>query len=514
MTTPTLARCLMIQGTASHVGKSVLVTALCRILANQGVAVAPFKAQNIALNSYVTREGGEMGRAQVLQAQAARVEPHTDMNPILLKPTSDQRCQLILYGKVWGELGAWDYHKSKERFFPRVVEALERLRRAYQVVIIEGAGSPAEINLKSEDITNMRIARTADAPVLLVGDIDRGGVFASLLGTVELLESWERDLVAGFIINKFRGDPTLLGNGPSLLEEKTGIPLLGVVPYIHDLGLEEEDSVALEERRRWAGGHGDKGKIEIAVIHLPHISNYTDFDPLAQEPGINLRYVKYPEEIGTPDALIVPGTKSTVEDLRHLRATGMDDIIVQLAGHGMPLIGICGGYQMLGREILDPEGVESEEECCPCLGLLPMVTVMRKEKTTHQIKAVVRRPIPMLGLGPSSPPLEGYEIHMGDTISSEESPLLIVERSGEKIEVEEGLAHPVLNVFGCYIHGIFENFVVREGFLRFLAARKGIHPHAWGGDWQRWRDLRLDHLAEVARHSLDMSFIYKLLGLA
>lgn len=504
-----LARCLMIQGTSSHAGKSILVAALCRILAQDGLRVAPFKAQNMALNSYVTRDGGEMGRAQVLQAQAAKVQPSTDMNPILLKPASDLKTQVILRGKPIANLDAWSYHRSKLNLLPHVKEALERLRRSYEVVVIEGAGSPAEVNLKKQDIANMRVAELAEAPVLLVGDIDRGGVFASLVGTLELLERDERERIAGFIINKFRGSAELLGNGLDFLERKTGIPVLGVVPYIHELGLEEEDSVVLDE---CSGGRGEGGEVEIAVIHLPQLSNFTDFDPLSREPGVILRYVRKSGDIGSPDALILPGTKSTVSDLNYLRRTGLDAVILQLAYNGVPVVGICGGYQMLGREILDPEGVESREKKTKGLGLLPLVTVMRSEKTTYQVRARVRRPIRVLGLDETSPPLEGYEIHMGESTLEGEAVLSIIDRGGIEVEAADGAVHPQLPVFGCYLHGIFENRVAREGFLNFLRWRKGLKSRPSGFDWEAWREDRLDRLARIVRSSLKMNRIYSLLG--
>ena len=504
------ARCLMVQGTGSHTGKSVMVAALCRILAQDGHRVVPFKAQNMSLNSFVTIEGGEMGRAQVLQAQAAGIEPHTDMNPILLKPSSDQKAQVILNGRPLKNMDAWEYHDCKLEFLPEVRRALEELRSAYEIVVIEGAGSPAEINLKDKDITNMRMAEAADAPVLLVGDIDSGGVFASLVGTLELLDGSERERVAGFIINKFRGSLDLLDDGLEFLTEKTGIPVMGVVPYVRDLGLEEEDSVSLRELRHCSKGQEE---IDIAVIHLPHISNFTDFDPLARGSGVCLRYVSKPDEVGTPDALIIPGSKSTMDDLGYLRHTGMDEIILGLADKGVPVIGICGGYQMLGKEISDPQGHESQQGKVTGLGLLSVMTVIKETKSTHRVKASVNRPIPLLGLDINSPQLEGYEIHMGESSLEDEPVLSIISRSGRQVAVADGAFNARLNVFGSYIHGLFENRAVRQGFLDFLRARKGLPKRPVESDWAAWREDRLDRLAQVVRSSLDMRAIYSLLGI-
>ena len=356
------AKTLMIQGTASSAGKSLLVAALCRIFHQDGVRVAPFKAQNMALNSFVTREGHEMGRAQVVQAQAAGLEPHVDMNPILLKPEQDARSQVVVMGKPWAALAAGEYYRRKGELWSVVTAALDRLRERYDLVVIEGAGSPAEINLRESDIVNMAVARYARAPVLLVGDIDRGGVFAALVGTMVLLEEGERRLIKGFVINKFRGDVTLLHDGLTMLEERTGVPVLGVVPFIRDLQIAEEDSVALDgvsqagDRGQGTGekGQGISDKVDIAVIRLPRISNFDDFDALALEEGVQVRFVDDPDRLGHPQAVILPGTKSTIADLLWLRRVGLARAICALAENGIPVVGICGGYQMLGRTISDP----------------------------------------------------------------------------------------------------------------------------------------------------------------
>lgn len=507
------ARCVMVQGTSSHVGKSVIAAALCRIFAQDGWRVAPFKSQNMSLNSAVTAEGGEISRAQVLQAQAAGIQPHTDMNPILLKPASERGAQVILNGKPVGCLEAGEYHRSKMDLLPHALAALERLRSAYDIVVLEGAGSPAEINLKERDIANMRIAVAAGAPVLLAGDIDRGGVFASLVGTLELLEPWERKLVAGFIINKFRGERELLADGLEFLERRTGRPVLGVIPYIRDLGLEEEDTVNLEARRDGEWESKENGSLDIVVVHLPHISNATDFEPLEREPGVKVRYVSDPHRLGVPDALLLPGSKSTVADLDFLRKSGLAAGIVRLASRGVPVIGICGGYQMLGRVILDPYGVESRNARMEGLGLLRVDTVMLPEKSTHLVKAQIKREIPMLGVGPHHPPLLGYEIHMGRSLGEREAPLLIVECDGSEAHTEDGALHDELPVFGCYLHGLFENRHLLEGFLNHLRGTKGLEAIAVGEEWNTYREKRLDHLADVVRSALDISAIYSLLGL-
>ena len=510
--TPFPARCIMVQGTGSHTGKSVMVAALCRIFAQDGFRVAPFKSQNMSLNSYVTPQGGEMGRAQVLQAQAAGIEPHTDMNPILLKPASDERAQVILGGRPVGHMEAGEYHRLKLDFLPHALAALERLRSAYDIVVMEGAGSPAEINLADHDIANMRVAEAANAPVVLVGDIDRGGVFASLVGTLELLGEGEREMVAGFIINKFRGSADLLQGGLDFLEQRTGRPVLGVVPYIRDLGLEEEDTVNLEELRDAAAREAAVQVVDIAVAHLPHISNATDFEPLAQEAGVRLHYVSEPSQLGIPDAIILPGSKSTAADLDYLRGNGMAAQIVRLARLGVPVIGICGGYQMLGEKILDPEGVESSVQEVAGLGLLPVTTILGGDKSTHRVQACVTAKLPLLGLDPSTT-LAGYEIHMGRSQAGGGSPLLITERDSTEVSVEDGAVHERLPIFGCYLHGLFENRLLREGFINHLRKLRGLPPVTAERDWERWRNDRLDRLARITRTALDMPLAYALIGL-
>lgn len=512
-----LARCLMVQGTSSHVGKSVLVAALCRILREDGIRVAPFKAWNMSLNSGVSAEGGEMGRAQVLQALAAGVEPRTDMNPILMKPSADRGSQVVLNGRPVGYMRAEEHRLYHQRMVAAASRALDRLRREFQVVVLEGAGSPAEINLADRDIANMRMAMAAEAPVILVGDIDRGGVFSALVGTLELLPWRERKAVAGLVINRFRGDKGLLEAGLRSLEARTGKPVLGVIPYLRDLGLDEEDTVNLEVRCALAPLGEKGGALDIAVLRLPHLSNATDFEPLAREKGVRLRYVSGGSHLGEPDAVIIPGSKSTLSDLAWMRDSGLAAGVARLAEKGVPIAGFCGGYQMLGEGIEDPRGVESVPGKVSGLGLLPVTTVLAGDKSTHRVTAKVMREIPFLGLDATSPLLYGYEIHMGRTRVAGEHPLRIVERDGAAVQVGDGALHGVLPVFGCYLHGLFENRCVREGFISALWRRRGLAPR-WSPsrvahDWERVREERLERLARVVRSSLRMDEIYRLLGM-
>ena len=379
-----MANYIMMMGTSSHVGKSILATAMCRILYRKGRKVVPFKAQNMALNSYVTRDGDEMGRAQVAQAEAAGMEPMVDMNPVLLKPTGNAASQVIIMGKPVGNMSAREYHRGYSlKAFDAVKEALGRLDKEYDTIVIEGAGSPAEINLKANDIVNMRVAKYLQAPVLLIADIDRGGALASLVGTLELLDEEERALVKGLVINKFRGDVTLLTPAIDFLEEKTGKPVLGVVPHIDQMGIDDEDSVSLEEKQ----AAPTEGDIRIAVIQTPKISNFTDFDALAHEKDVALYYVKSVEDLGEPDVIMLPGSKNTTEDMLYLRKSGLGEKILAHAKAGKAVIGICGGYQMLGEVIRDPQHTESQNDEVAGLGLLGMETVFASEKLTSQVVA-------------------------------------------------------------------------------------------------------------------------------
>ena len=497
---------LMVQGTASSVGKSLLVAALCRIFRQRGVRVAPFKAQNMALNSYVTRDGGEMGRAQVVQAEAAGVEPTVDMNPVLLKPETDSRCQVIVRGRPVTSLSARDYFGRKLDLWPTVAEALDRLRAEYDLVVVEGAGSPAEINLRDKDIVNMRVARYADSPVLLVGDIDRGGVFASLVGTLELLLPEERALVRGLIVNKFRGDVRLLEPGLAMLEERTGVPVLGVVPYVRDVGIAEEDSVALEGRR---DGRATDGAVDVAVIRLPHISNFDDFDPLEREAGVALRYAEDAASLGEPDLLVLPGTKTTVADLTHLRSSGLARRVVDLARSGTPVLGICGGYQMLGERIRDPDGVESPEAEVTGLGLLPVETTFAREKRTCQVVGRVLAGRGLLGAA-AGQTVAGYEIHVGETASRAAPGLRIERRLDAPADDLDGAVSADGLVAGTYLHGLFANTGFRRAILAWLASRKG-QTLSFGE--VATREAAYDRLAEVVRSSLDIRRIVEICGL-
>lgn len=502
------AKTLMVQGTGSSVGKSILVAALCRILRQDGWNVAPFKAQNMSLNSFVTRDGGEMGRAQVVQAEAACVEPTVDMNPILLKPEADNRSQVIVRGKPLSTNSAVEYYSLKEYLWEIVCESLEKLLAEYEVVIIEGAGSPAEVNLKDKDLVNMRVACHWHAPVLLVADIDHGGAFASVVGTLELLEPEERRLVKTVVINKFRGDLSLLTPGLSWLSERTGIPVAGVVPYYHDIHIAEEDSVPLERRMRakWK----ESCILDMAVIHLPHMSNFDDFDPLEQEDGVRLRYVEVNDALGHPDLIILPGTKSTVADLEYVRREGIADEVIAFARSGLPVIGICGGYQMLGESILDPQHVESNLASVEGLGLLPVTTIFHPVKSTHQVKGrvICRDGLLQQALGHT---LSGYEIHMGQTIGDHiKPPFQIEERSRRPCWDADGCQSMKGKVLGTYIHGLFHNKELRRSILAELAARKGANLRFGVAVWSK--EEQYDKLANLIRNNLDMSLIYRIIG--
>ena len=507
---------LMVQGTASHVGKSVLVAALCRIFRQDGFHVAPFKAQNMSNNSYVTPDGWEIGRAQAVQAEAAGIEPSVEMNPILLKPEADSRSQVVLLGKPVQSAGASYFSNMKPHLWKAVSESLDKLREQYDIVVIEGAGSPAEVNLKRTEIVNMRVARYANAPVLLAGDIDRGGVFASLVGTLELLEPEERDCIRAFIINKFRGDITLLKPGLRFLEERTGISVAGVVPYFRDIHIPEEDAVSLEERVRMKSK--DDYLLDVAVIGLPHISNFDDFDPLKRDSGVRLRYVEPNDGLGEPDLIIIPGSKTTAADLEYLRRVGLAEEITTLYRRGTHVIGICGGFQMLGERILDPKGVESPHREIEGLGLLPVTTIFEDSKETHRVRGTVTE-APGILQGASGLPVEGYEIHMGRSIfaSAEpdvrgnRAPFHLEERSGKSWDQFDGAVDPCGRVMGTYIHGLFYNLGLRRVILRRLAEGKGvILPE---GEALQSRDEEYDKLAGLVRGSLNMDMIYRISGL-
>ena len=494
-----MAQASMVQGTCSSAGKSFLVAALCRIFHQDGYRAAPFKAQNMALNSFITAEGLEMGRAQVMQAEAAGIAPSVLMNPILLKPSSDTGSQVIVNGEVVGQMSAAEYFRRKRELIPQVMAAYGQLAAQYDILVLEGAGSPAEINLKSEDLVNMGMATRAKAPVLLCGDIDRGGVFASLAGTMLLLEPWERELVQGIIINKFRGDPAILSPGLRQLEEMVHRPVVGVIPWM-PVDLDDEDSLSQRLTQ-----HSAPGVLEIAVIRLPHLSNFTDFNPLERVEGVSLRYVSQLRELGEPDLVILPGTKNTMGDLAWLRQNGLEAAVQKHAARGGPVLGICGGYQMLGRELRDPLGVEHGGRMAG-LGLLPVETEFAPQKTRTQATG---RFLPLQGLfAPlSGVPLAGYEIHMGRTEST--APAVELAPQGEAPHPDGAAAQ---NVLGTYVHGLFDRPEVVEGLLRALCQHKGI---AWEAlrprDLDAYKQEQYDRLAAGVRRSLDMEKVYEIL---
>jgi adenosylcobyric acid synthase len=477
------SRSLMVVGTASDVGKSVITAGICRIMKNRGFSVAPFKSQNMALNSAVTPEGGEIGRAQAVQAEACGIEPHTDMNPILLKPTTDCGSQVIVQGTVVGNMTVREYNDYKPIAFEKVRESFGRLAADHDLVVIEGAGSIAEINLKRHDIANLKVAEMAGCKAVLVADIDRGGVFAQIVGTLELLEPHERERIAGVIINKFRGDASLLAPGIGFIEERTGVPVLGVVPCFSGFRLPEEDSVALEKRRPGRTDQGPVGEtLNIGVVKLSRISNYTDFDALEAEPDVRLIYVEGEEQLRGLDLLVIPGSKATTTDLFFLMERGLFPAIRAFAG---PIVGICGGYQMLGKRVADPHAVESDIREAEGLGLLDVVTVMLEQKSTHRAAAELL-PSGFLVAPRCRGALAGYEIHMGETIlgPSVRPFARITSRSGVPVEVLDGAVSCDGRVFGTYLHGIFDNAAFRTSFLNRLRKAKGLAEQrsAQGGD--------------------------------
>ena len=504
----TQGKVLMVQGTTSHAGKSLMATALCRIFAQDGLRVAPFKAQNMSLNSFVTPDGGEFGRAQAVQAEAARVAPAVEMNPILLKPEGNRKSQVVVMGKPTRVASAREYYEMKLRLWPLVTRALDTLRQQYDIVVIEGAGSPAEINLKEHEIVNMRVARYANAPVIIVGDIDRGGVFASLVGTMALLEPEEQALVKAFVINKFRGDPSLLDSGFEILRERSGVGVAGVIPWFDDIHIPEEDSLGLDSAATQTHFREDE-QLDIAVIRLPRIANFDDFDPLLREPRVRLRYINAKEEIGKPDLIVLPGSKTTVADLEWMRESGIADAVIARRRAGTPVIGICGGYQMLGSRILDPDGVESTAPETQGMQLLPLTTTFAATKATHQIRAKVASSRGLLA-GSNSSVITGYEIHMGQTCGDGSAPFRITERSGSPIDSPDGAMDADGLTLGTYMHGLFHNHSLRHALLTNLARRKGIAlPDGAILDL----DAEYDKLAQLVRQSVNMNAIYEMTGI-
>lgn len=510
------ARAIMVLGTSSHVGKSLLTAALCRIFADQGVRVAPFKSQNMSLNCSATKEDLEIGRAQALQAEAARTPASVHMNPILLKPTGDMSSQVVVRGRIWGKLSASDYHLRRvEDLMPVVRESYEILAAQHDVIILEGAGSPAEINLKEHDIVNMRMAEMADASCLLVGDIDRGGVFASLFGTVQLLDTWEQARIRGFLINKFRGDIALLEPGVRMMEDRLGKPCLGVVPYMHRLALEEEDSLGLvaatDEMGPWFSDDLRERPLRIAVIALPSFSNFTDFDAMRHEPSISLRFCHEPAQLALADVIILPGSKQTVDDLLWMRRQRLDTSIIAYAAQKL-VVGICGGMQMLGHTITDPHGIEHQDQAealgTEALGLLPFSTRMNLEKVTRETTGHLSLPM-LFGQPVSTVNIKGYEIHIGETIYAVGAQSFAI-LSGEQ---SDGCISPDTRIFGTYLHGLFDDDTFRHTFITAARSFHHLAPAACFENWERKREDSLNRLADTVRQSLDLPRIFDWVGL-
>ena len=484
-----MAKNIMIQGTMSNAGKSMLAAGLCRIFKQDGYRVAPFKSQNMALNSFITEAGGEMGRAQVVQAEAAGVKPDVRMNPILLKPTTDVGSQVIVNGVAMGNMRAMEYYRRKREFVPQVLESYDSLAAENDIIVIEGAGSPAEINLKQEDIVNMGLAELVDAPVLLVGDIDRGGVFAQLYGTVALLEEQERKRIKGTVVNKFRGDRAILQPGIEILEKLCGVPVAGVVPYMH-LDIDDEDSLST----RFTGDNGRKA-IDIAVIKLPRISNFTDFAPLERFPNVSVRYIDRADRLMEPDMIVIPGTKSTIADLMWLRQSGLEAAVLHAHDRGSIVFGICGGYQMLGTSVSDPDQVEAAGVTqIDGMGLLSMETVFHGQKVQKQTSGTfgsVSGPLSSL----SGLAYRGYEIHMGRS--------------------ETGLPALSVNgdVYGSYIHGIFDEACIAQAIVSDLCQKKGLDTKELESfDPEKYKQQQYDLLAQGVRQGLNMEFVYRVLN--
>ena len=492
------AKAIMVQGTMSNAGKSFLVAGLCRVFKQDGYKVAPFKSQNMALNSYITKDGLEIGRAQAMQAEAADIEPTVEMNPILLKPTSNVGSQVIVNGEVLGNMKAMDYYANKRQLIPEIQKAFDKLSEEFDIIVIEGAGSPAEINLKENDIVNMGMAKIANAPVLLAGDIDRGGVFAALYGTVKLLDEDEQQRIKGLVINKFRGDVEILRPGLRMIEERTGIPVVGVVP-LTPLDIDDEDS--LSERLN----HKEKkGGLDLVVVRLPHISNFTDFNVFEGMEGVSLRYVRDVSELGRPDLIFLPGTKNTMDDLAWLRESGMETAVLRCSGDGIPVVGICGGYQMLGDLLEDPDNVE-HGGTMRGMGLLHTKTVFSQAKTRTRIQGRVKNEAELLDFAGKE--VQGYEIHMGRTEALGGCRETIYLEDGRV----DGLSNPEGTVYGTYLHGIFDYGDLAAMLVSRLMVKKGLDPKNWHFDAQAHKKQEYDKLADLVRSSLDMKKIYEIL---
>jgi adenosylcobyric acid synthase len=504
----------MFVGTGSEVGKSVIATAFCRILKTRGFRVAPFKAQNMALNSFVTAEGGEMGRAQVVQAEACGIDPHIDMNPVLLKPSSDTGSQVIIHGTVFKTMGASQYYRFKKQIWKKIAESYHRLSRTYDVLVLEGAGSVAEVNLKDRDVVNMRMAEEAEARVVLVADIDRGGVFASIVGTMHLLTPRERRRIVGFVINKFRGDRKLLKPGLSFLEKETGKPVLGVIPYLNSVHIPGEDSVQLARKTKETMKRTCK-RARVGVVKLPHLSNYTDFDPLETEASISLGYLNAEEKLkGKWNLLVLPGSKNTIQDLKYLKDVGFAEQLRKYHARGGKILGICGGFQMLGQHISDPSGVESSTKNTEGLGLLPMRTVLASRKITAQVQATAEGL--SVGLPFAGHTISGYEIHMGrSSLPPTVTPFATITRkSGSRKRVRDGAVSKDLQTLGTYIHGLFEEDGFRRAFLNWVVNRRGPSDEKSPRSYRLFKDKQYDLLAQHVEKHVNLKRILGATGLS
>ena len=488
-------RNIMIVGTSSGAGKSITVTGLCRVFYRDGYKVAPFKSQNMALNSYISKTGGEMGRAQVVQAMASGIEPEAYMNPILLKPTTARKIQVIVNGKSIGNMSGLEYGKFKTSLKPEIMKSYDYIRENFDISVIEGAGSPVEINIKEEDIANMGMAKMADAPVILVADIDRGGVFASVYGTIMLMTPEERARVKGVIINKFRGDVNILKPGLSKLEELTGVPVVGVMPY-SDIDIEDEDSLT----DRFKNSKENKG-IKISVIKLKHISNFTDIDALSIQDDVTINYVTSADELGNEDMIVIPGSKNTIDDLKDIKDRGIATEIIKASRNGTVIVGICGGFQILGERVKDPYGIESDIKEIPGLGILDTETVMEKEKNTIQYTGKLVNTKGILE-GLDGTEIKGYEIHQGVTVGNESS----VTEDDHIVAVVKD------NIFGTYLHGIFDNEKVTRTILNRIRDKKGMEQLGEGITFDEYREREFDKLEKVVRENIDIKKIYEILG--
>ncbi len=513
---------IMVQGTGSHVGKSVAVAAICRILKQDGYSVCPFKSQNMALNSFATSSGGEMGRAQVMQAEACGIAPEVSMNPILIKPVKDKEAQIIFMGKVVKNMTAAEYNEKKVYFLDKIKETIIALKERFDYVVIEGAGSPAEINLLDNDIVNMRTAEISRSPVILLGDIDKGGIFASFYGTVKILPRRYRKYIKALLINKFRGDINLLKPGTDWIEKKLRLPVIGTIPYYNNIILDEEDSVNLERENQKKKNFG-QNKLNIAVVYLPHVSNFTDFNCLEVEEGVNLLYVKNPADLKNfnPHLIIIPGSKNTIGDLLYLEQSGFKGLIRKMHKNGVSVIGICAGYQMLGTKVKDEYGRESNIKEAEGLGLFNMETGFQDIKNTSQVKFNLGKEALNIFGGTHPGSFKGYEIHMGKSKIRDPKILRlfnIFKREDRKIDEEDGCIHVdrKLNnlVLGTYIHGLFDNFGLRKAILEKIANLNNIKFNIASGmdSYYSYKQRQYDMLADIFRKNMDMDLLYKIIN--